>query len=256
MNRVAGKRAVVVGAGGHLGAAISLRLFEEGAVVHLVDSDRSALDHVSADLGSSDRAVVHAVETRSMESMRHLFDGIEGEHGRVDILVAASWRHSFAPVDELTEEIWQADIETNLSIGYRAVHAVVRHMKPRGTGRIVTISSTAKDGVPWFAALGHSSHAAARGGMAGFTRALSYELGCHGIAVNCVVVGPLDNPKARRVFDSLRDDDTVRVKPEDMIALGTLGSPRDVAQAVLFLASDEASYITGESLYVSGGLYG
>ena len=256
MKRVEGKRAVVVGAGGHIGAAISARLTEEGAAVHLVDSDRDALERSATGVERSDRVVVHVTDMRTAESMRRLFDEIEENYGPIDILAAASWGHSFAPVDDLTEDLWRADIETNLSIGYRAVHAVARHMKQRGSGRIVTISSTAKDGVPWFATRGHSAHAAARGGVVGFTRALSYELGRHGITVNCVVVGPLDNPKAQKVFNSLGDDDTVKIKPEDMIALGRFGSPRDVAHAVLFLASDEASYITGESLYVSGGLYG
>ena len=257
VNRVSGKRAVVIGAAGHIGSAISRRLAEEGAAVHVVDDERAALETASASLPSGEPpAEVHVADLRHNDSLSELFDGIVRRHGGIDILVNAAWGHSFAPIDELDEESWSKDLETNLSVTYRAIHAVAAHMKGRRSGRIITISSTAKDGVPWFSTRGHSSHAAARGGVVGLMRALSYELGAYGITVNCVVVGPLDNPKARKVFQSVEADDAVRVRPEDMIALGRFGTPLDVAHAVLFLASDEANYITGDSLYVSGGLYG
>ena len=254
VGRVEGKRALVVGAAGHIGAAAAGRLADEGAMVHLADS--AAHELAEAARAGGNAGFVHEIELRSVEALRRLVDEIELRHGPIHILVTASWEHTFSPIEDLTEESWLLDLDTNLTVTYRAVHAVAPHMKARQYGHIVTISSTAKDGVPWFKSLGHSSHAAARGGVVGFTRALCYELGKDGITVNCVVVGPLDNPKARTAFDSVATDQTVRAGPIDMIALGKLGTARDVANAVLFLASDEASHITGESLYVSGGLYG
>jgi NAD(P)-dependent dehydrogenase (short-subunit alcohol dehydrogenase family) len=256
MRRVERKRALIVGAGGHIGAAVTLRLAEEGALVHLAESPEIGLDGALESIEPTGGGIAHHVDLHSAEAIRAVVDEIETEHGSIDILVVTSWGHAFSRIDDLSEEDWLLDLDVNLSTTYRSVHAVAPHMRKRGHGRIVTISSTAKDGVPWFKARGHSGHAAARGGVVGLTRALCYELGSDGITVNCVVVGPLDNPKAQKAFNSVASDATVKAGPLDMIALGRFGSPRDVANAVLFLASDEAAYITGESLYVSGGLYG
>ena len=257
------KVAVVVGAGGGLGSAISVSFAERGANVALVDSNQEVIDPTlkqieqdSEETRGSGGAIGIVSDASNKASVKHGMSLVLEKFHRIDILVNATWEHRFGLVEEIEEDDWDHDLTMNLKAAFFAIQAVAEHMKEREYGRIINLSSTAKDGVPWFAHRGHSAHAAARGGIIGFSRALAYELGPFEITVNAVVAGPILHRRSEKVFEKLREDPSVRVFPTEMMALRRFGEPEDVANAVLFFASDESKYITGSSLYVSGGLYG
>lgn len=237
-----GKNCVVVGAEGELGDSIATRYLEAGA----------AVESIPVAAVQSSFEVLRDTSRQVGDMVRELSERGDG----IDVLVNAAWGHHFSLIEETDDDAWLADIERNLGLTFRTIRAAVPAMKARRTGAILNISSTAKDGVPWFAHTGHATHAAARGGVCGLTRALAYELGAHGIRVNCIVAGPIRTAKASRVFDKLAEDNEAQAQPEGMIALQRMGSPSDVANAAVFLASDASGFITGASLYVSGGLYG
>lgn len=256
--RLEQKVALTVGCGGYLADAIALRLAEENAAIVLLGYPSERLEKTVKDIRKTCAVeiVEAAVDLTDYREMKSSVEDALQRFGRIDILVNAAWGHNFGLVGEFGEENWDHDLSLNLKTTFSSIEAVSPSMKSRGYGRIVNLSSTAKDGVPWFSHRGHAAHAAARGGVQGFTRALAFELGRHNITVNCVVAGPILNPKSEKVFNSLRNDPEAVVFPTDTMALPRFGEPRDVANAVLFLASDEAKQITGASLYVSGGLYG
>jgi 3-oxoacyl-[acyl-carrier protein] reductase len=156
----------------------------------------------------------------------------------------------------MTDEAWERVLTVNLTTAFLCTRAAARVMREQRYGRIVYISSTAKDGVPWFAqaGVGRSNYAAAKMGLLGLARAAAAELASHGVTVNVVVPGPILTPRTAPGFRRLEEDERVRAKPLDVIPLGRYGVPQDVANAVAFLVSDDAAYITGHELYVSGGL--
>jgi NAD(P)-dependent dehydrogenase (short-subunit alcohol dehydrogenase family) len=256
--RLEGRVAVVVGAGGFIADAIAQRIAEEEALVSLVGFPPERLEESARALANETGTEPLRVDCDIAQygAIQNAVDTILERYDRIDVLINASWGHKFGLIGEFGEENWDHDLSVNLKTTFATIEAVAPGMRSRQYGRIVNLASTAKDGVPWFSHRGHAAHAAARGGVHGFTRALAFELGGDGVTVNCVVAGPTLTPKSERVFASLREDPNVTVYPTDIMALHKLGEPRDVANAVLFLASDEAKHITGESLYVSGGLYG
>ena len=249
--------AIVMGGGDFIGQAIAVRLAEEGAKVAIIDLNKdkmdSALEAVRKIAGEG--IAIEADMTKREQVKNSVDEAIKRLH-RVDILVNATGRHRFEKAEKIPEEMWNHEIDLNLKGSFLSIQAVIEPMKRQRYGKIVNMSSTAKDGVPWFSHRGHSSFAAARGGIIGLTRSLAYELGHYNINVNCVVPGPIENPRTKTLFTSLTQDPEVEVFPTKMMAIKRFGTPEDVANAVLFLSSDEASYITGQSLYVSGGIYG
>lgn len=255
--RLNGKVALVVGAADYLGSAVARRLAAEGAAVGLLDRPARIVAQIVREIRrTGGEALALPADPVDKAAVTDRVGQARKSYGHVDILVNTLMQHEFRLVEEVPERMWDEELELNLKAAFLAISATVVHMKERKYGRIVNISSTAKDGVPWFSHIGHSVHAAARGGVAGFTRALAYELGRYDITVNCVVPGPMQNPRAAEIFDRLQHDPQVDVFPTAMMALKRLAKPEDVANAVLFLSSDEASYVTGHALYVSGGLYG
>ena len=251
------KVAVVVSAGDHMGMTVSRRLAEEGAKIAALDPDRTGVEQAEREvreLGGEVLALV--VDVVRPADVAEAIEKAVARFARVDILVNTVMRHGFRLIEDVSEDVKEEEIGANLKATYAAIRAVAAHMKRQRYGRIVNISSAAKDGVPWIAHRGHSVHAATRGGVSVLTRALAFELGRYNVTVNSVVPGPLRHPRTEKLFSALRDDPEVEALSTSMMALKCLGTTHDVANAVLFLASDEAEYITGNALYVSGGLYG
>jgi len=249
--------AIVMGGGDFIGHGVAVRLAEEGAKVAIVDVNKEKMDATHEVLKKVGReAVTIEANMTSREQVKNSVNETLKRFNRIDILVNAAQRHKFEKAEKIPEEMWNHEIDLNLKGSFLSIQAVIGPMKDQRYGKIVNMSSTAKDGVPWFSHRGHSSFAAARGGIIGLTRSLAYELGRYNITINCVVQGPIENPRTRTLFNSLKKDPEVEVFPTKMMALQRFGTPEDVANAVLFLSSDESSYITGQSLYVSGGLYG
>jgi len=162
-------------------------------------------------------------------------------------------RSRYAKIWEMSVEDWDFAIHVNLRAAFLCTRAAVQHMVRQRSGRIVCISSAAKDGSPWNAYYrGCSGYATAKAGIHGFIRDLALELAEHGIAVNEVSPGPIETERAAPHLHELNR--TVERSPNRMTPLHRLGQPVEIANAVLFLASPEASYITGHTLSVAGGL--
>jgi 3-oxoacyl-[acyl-carrier protein] reductase len=244
---------VVTGAANGLGRAIALRLAEEGARVVLGDIDRAGLDRVVADVtakGGRATGVVGDV-TEEDGAARLIATAVE-QHGRLDILVNNVGGSRAARIWELKAEDWDFVLRLNLRSAFLCTRAAAPHMMRQRSGRIVCLSSGAREGTPWTAYYqGGAAYSAAKAGVHGFIRDVALELADHGIAVNAVAPGPIDTERVGPMLRKLNE--TVEYSPSRMTPMHRLGEPLEIADAVLFLASDEASYITGVTLPVTGG---
>lgn len=257
MNRFEDQVAIVTGGAGWIGRAVARRLAQEGSRVALADIDQSKLEEVSGLLAGEGHKVIGVqTDVTDRGSVRNMVDAVLSEWGKIDVLVNVAGGARNAAVEEMSEEIWRDAIDLNLTGTFYCIQAVVKHMADRGGGKIVNTSSTAKDGVPWYkqANIGRANYSAANAGLIGLTNALSLELADHHINVNTVVPGPVKNPRNKESFEQLEADERVTASPLTLIPLGRYGTPEDVAKAVAFLASEDADFVTGHSLYVSGGL--
>lgn len=248
MDRFVNKVVLITGGGGEMGKAIAKRLAEEGGKLVLFDHAEDALKALSAELaaeGYGEKVISVVGDVRRLgDCEAAVRRGIEA-FGQVDVLVAAAGILRHVPVDIMTEEQWQDVIDINLTGVYHSVRALVRHMKERAYGRIVLISSIGgRAGRPGVGV----NYAASKAGLVGMCQLLGYELGPWNITVNCVAPGPI----AGGVFAALPKE-----KQEKLlhgIRLNRMGEFCDVAAAVAYLASDDASWTTGEVLDVNGGL--
>ena len=171
---------------------------------------------------------------------------------RLDILVNNVGGSRTAKIWDMAVEDWDFVLRLNLRSTFLCTRAAVPHMMRQKSGRIVCISSGAREGTPWTAYYqGGSAYSAAKAGIHGFVRDVALELAEHGINVNAVAPGPIDTERTGPNLKKLND--TVEYSPNRMTPLGRLGLPVEIANAVLFLASPEASYITGHTLPVTGG---
>jgi len=255
--RIKDKVALVTGAAGYIGREVAKRLAEEGAKVIVNDIDQDGIDRVVNEIKEKGgEAIGIKADVTKKDQVESMVDDVVKRFGRIDILVNVAGVPKFGLVTEFPEEDWDFEMDVNLKGSFNCIQAVARYMKKQNYGKIINISSTAKDGVPWFYHKGQAAYASSKAGLIGLTRALTYELAPYNINVNCVVPGPIETAENKKVFDFIEEDPQIKAPPKKVIPLGRLGKPIDVANAVLFLASDEASYITGHSLYVSGGLYG
>ncbi|CAH2601567.1 3-oxoacyl-[acyl-carrier-protein] reductase FabG [Rhodovastum atsumiense] len=246
MFRLDGKTALVTGASGGIGAAIARTLHAQGAVVALSGTRREALDALAAELDavSPGRAHVCPADLRDPAAADALVAAAEAAGGPLWALVnnAGFTRDMLAL--RMKDEDWQAVLDVDLSAPFRLARAAMKGMLKRRAGRIVSISSiVGHTGNP-----GQANYAAAKAGLAGMSKALAQEVASRGITVNVVAPGFIATP----MTDDLSD--AQRVKLAERIPLGRLGQPADVAAAVLYLASDEAGWVTGTTLHVNGGM--
>jgi 2-hydroxycyclohexanecarboxyl-CoA dehydrogenase len=241
-----GRVALVTGAGRGMGRAIAERLAAEGARVAVTDVDRATAEDTAAALGPAATAV--HLDVTNPASVAAAVEKVAGVLGPVDVLVNnAGWDH-MAPFLETDPELWDRIIDINLKGTFNCARAVLPGMVERRSGRVVNISSDAGR----VGSTGEAVYSAAKAGVVGFTKTLAREMARFRITVNVVCPGPTDTPLLddllgqgnERLIDALRR----------AIPLGRLGQPADVAAAVAFLASDDASFITGQTLSVSGGL--
>jgi 3-oxoacyl-[acyl-carrier protein] reductase len=221
-----------------------------GALVWTCDLDAEKLDETRDLCGSG--CETRVVDVRDREAVRSLVAAASENSGRVDILVnnAGGVAGQIGrPLEEVTEDEWRVIFDINLTGAFNFSQAVVPSMKVAGWGRIVNISS----GAGLRASLtGIQAYASAKAGLIGLTRQLAHELGPSGITVNCVAPGFIRcNPTTERQWDAYGKEGQERLVGS--IATRRLGRPEDIAHAVLFFASDQASWITGQTLSVDGG---
>ena len=245
-----GSVALVTGAGRGIGRAIALRLARDGLALGIVDLDGAAADGVAAEIrASGGRAAAAAADVADREAVARAVAAVESALGPLDVLVNnAGWErlHFFVESDPA---LWDRLIAVNLKGVLNTTHAALQGMVARGAGRIVSIASDAGR----VGSSGESVYSACKAGVIGFSKALAREVARHAVTVNVVCPGPTDT---RLLADVMTGDRGAKIL-EGMrrgIPLRRLGRPEDVAGAVAYLASEEAAYVTGQVLSVSGGL--
>jgi 3-oxoacyl-[acyl-carrier protein] reductase len=239
---LSGKSALITGASGGIGGAIARVLHAQGAAVGLSGTRTEALEALAAELG--ERAHVLPCDLSDPEACKALPGRAEEALGGLDILVnnAGLTRDNLAV--RIKDEDWNLVLEVNLSAAFRLIRASLRGMMKRRWGRIVGITSVVGvTGNP-----GQANYAASKAGMIGMSKSLAQEVGSRGITVNCVAPGFIETAMTDALGESQRD------KLLGAIPAGRLGSSEDVAACVAFLASDEAAYVTGQTLHVNGGM--
>jgi 3-oxoacyl-[acyl-carrier protein] reductase len=242
MFRLDRKTALVTGASGGIGAGIARALHAQGAVVVLSGTRREALDALAAELG--ERVHVCPADLRAPEAADALIAASEAAAGPLHILVNNAGLTRDMLALRMKDEDWQTVLDVDLSAPFRLARAALKGMLRRRAGRIIGIGSiVGATGNP-----GQANYAAAKAGLVGMTKALAQEVGSRGITVNMVAPGFIATP----MTDVLSE--TQKVKLTEAIPLGRLGQPADIAASVVFLASDEAGWITGATLHVNGGM--
>jgi 2-hydroxycyclohexanecarboxyl-CoA dehydrogenase len=247
--RLAGKVAVVTGAASGIGRAIAGALAREGAHVAVLDVDEAgARATVAALERGGGRGSAHRVDITDVAAVDATIDAIAAREGGLHVLVnCAGWDRPMPFVDT-TPEFWDKILAINLKGPIACTRAALRHMIKQEAGKIVMIASDAGR----VGSTGEAVYSAAKGGLIAFTKTVARETARHRINVNCVCPGPSDTPLFQKEFAAASPklaDSLKRVIP-----WGRLGAPEDVAPAVVFLASDDAGFITGQTLSVSGGL--
>ena len=253
MGRVQDQVAIVTGAARGLGEAISYRLAQEGAILVLGDIDETGLEATATRIRDEGGEVVTLIgDITEEEPASQLIESAIAHFGQIDILVNNVGGSRNSKIWEMPVEDWDYTIKLNLRGTFLCSKAAVPHMIQRKQGKIICLSSGAREGTPWTAYYeGGSAYSASKAAVHGFMRDLALELAEHNINVNCVAPGPIDTKIAGAKLRKLNE--TVDFSPNRMTPFGRLGQPREVADAVLFLASDEASYVSGHTLAVMGG---
>ena len=246
------RRVIVTGAAHGFGRAIAHAFAASGAVVHAFDVNAEGLNETQTAASSTGRITTATVDVGNRDAVQAAVARIEENEGGVEILInnAGGVRGQVGrPIEQITAADWQTIFDVNLSGAFFMAQAVAPAMKRAGTGRIVNISSGAGRTV---SLTGIQAYASAKAGQIGLTRQLAHELGPFGITVNCIAPGFVrSNTTTERQWDAMGPEGQQRVL--NNIALRRLGSPDDIANAVMFFASDAAGWISGETLGVDGG---
>jgi 3-oxoacyl-[acyl-carrier protein] reductase len=240
------KIALVTGASRGIGQAILHELARRGA--HAIGTATSETGAATIGQGLRDAGLKgegRMLDVNQAAACEVLIEDIVKTHGRLDVLVNNAGITRDTLLMRMKDEDWDAVIQTNLTSVYRLSKAAIKPMMKARTGRIVSITSV----VGAMGNPGQTNYAAAKAGMMGFSKSLAREVGSRGITVNCVAPGFIDTDMTRALPEAQRQ------ALQQHIPLGRLGGVDDIAQAVAFLASDVAGYITGETLHVNGGMY-
>ena len=244
-DRMQGKVAFVTGGGSGIGAATAQRLAEEGATVVVCGRRREPLDAVVAGIvaaGGKAEAVVADVSDEA--GFTAALEAAAQRHGRLDVLVNNAMAYTWGSIEEMSTADWHANFATSVDGTFWGTRTAMRLMKGKG-GAIVNVSSICGQlGTPWMA-----GYSAAKAAIDNFSRAAAAEGAPHGIRVNVVIPAVVETPATAGMLA----DEASRRNTEKLIPMGRVGQPEELANAILFLASDEASYITGASLPVDGG---
>ncbi len=237
-----GKTAFVTGATGGIGKAVCRILHAQGATLAITDMSEERLKEFEAELG--DRVHVFTGNLSDLSGIEALVKEVEEKTGGIDILVnnAGLTRDNLSM--RMKDEEWQMVIDINLTAPFKLAQAVQRGMMKRRWGRIINLSSVVgTTGNP-----GQCNYVASKAGITGWSKAMAQEIASRNITVNCVAPGFIATP----MTDKLNEEQKARINAG--IPLGRMGSAEDVAHAVLFLASEEAAYITGQTIHVNGGM--
>ncbi|OGO01500.1 MAG: hypothetical protein A2Y59_02405 [Chloroflexi bacterium RBG_13_52_14] len=236
---------IVTGGGRGIGQGICFRFADEGAKVAIFDVMPAEAREVAKEIvKSGGTALALKVDVTKVSEIEKAVKEVVSKFGKVDILVNNAGITRQCKVADMTDEIWDSVVDVNLKGVFLCCRAVIPHMKAQKYGKIVSIASIlAQRGGAYYAHYG-----ATKAGVVSFTQSLAIELGRHNINVNAIGPGIIDTPMAAGDVKSELQQSLIK-----RIPLRRIGTPRDIANAALFLASDEAAYITGQCLYVCGG---
>ena len=241
-----GKVAIVTGSGRGIGKAIAVKLAESGATIVINDvGDTAPADQTVAEIKNLNRSSMAVMaDVSSSVDVARLVDTTTTTYGKVDILVNNAGITRDQLTMRMTDEDWDKVITINLKSVFLCTRAVLRPMLKQRSGRIISISSI----VGIIGNVGQANYASAKAGIIGFTKTIAKEVASRGITANAVAPGFIDTPMTQALPEERR------LALMNSIPLGYLGTPRDVAETVAFLASEEARYITGQVITVDGGI--
>ncbi len=239
---LSGQAALVTGASGGIGGAIARALHAQGAIVMLAGTRAGALHALAGELG--ERAHVGVADLADPAAADRLVGAAEAAIGRIDILVNNAGVTRDALALRMKDEDWQAVIEVDLTAAFRLIRAALRGMVRRHHGRVIGVTSV----VALTGNAGQANYAAAKAAMIGMSKSIAAEVAGRGITVNCVAPGLI----VTAMTDRLTQEQRARLAAA--IPAGRFGAAADVAAAIIYLASAEAAYVTGQTLHVNGGM--
>lgn len=238
-----GKKALITGATGGIGGAIAKSFVSAGASIAISGSRQEKLDAFASELGANVSPI--ACDLSDLATVENLVKQAEEKLGGLDILVcnAGVTRDNLAL--RMKDDEWQQVIDVNLTASFRLARTAIKGMLKRRSGRIIFVTSV----VGWTGNAGQANYCASKAGLTGMAKSLAQEVASRGITINCIAPGFI----ATNMTDALNDEQKGKITSN--IPLGRMGSSEDIAAGALYLASDAASYITGQTLHINGGLY-
>lgn len=246
--RLKDKVAIVTGAGSGIGRAIALRFANEGATVVVAELNAKSGEETAAMIREQDHeAISVTTDVSKTEDVRNLFEEVDRRGWELDILInnAGNAGGKLTPLEELSDEQWDATVDVHLGGTFRCCREALKRMKPRKQGIIVNFGSVAGlRGLP-----GSSPYTAAKGGIISLSKSLAHEVAPEGIRVNCIAPGWIDTP----ILENLPEKWLPRMIKDT--PLGRLGTPEDIAGVAMFLSTDDSAYVTGQIISPNGGMY-
>lgn len=236
------KIALVTGATGGIGNEIAKKLHAQGATLAISGTREEVLNELAAEL--KDRVHVFPCNLSDSASVENLIPAVQEKLGDIDILVNNAGITRDSLIMRMKDEDWESVLNVNLTSTFRLCRAVIKGMMKRRSGRIINIASV----VGFTGNPGQVNYVATKAGMVGFSKSLALEVASRGITINCVAPGFISSAMTEVLPEAIKE------KILSGIPMGKMGSAEDIANAVLFLACDEAAYITGQTLHINGGM--
>ena len=245
MNNLENKVAIVTGASRGIGKVIAEELAKSGARVVCVSRTEKAIKAVADSIrANGGESIAIPCDISNAESFGELIKSVAGQFGTIDILVNNAGVTKDNLIMRMSENDWDTVLDTNLKGAFNGTKAVTRQMMKQRSGRIINISSV----VGLTGNAGQANYSASKAGLIGLTKATAKELASRGITANCIAPGYIETDMTDQLSDNIKE------ALIDQIPLGRIGQAEDIAHAVCFLASDEAGYITGQTITVDGGM--